>query len=186
MQVFFPVNFAKFLGPPILNNICEQLLLYFHYNPHHHYHCHHFHYHCKMNFYHLRILWTIPLDCNMIPSLFQHIYFSSLIPSFLFFMHSIFYDSEFFYDHQTTLTCSLYTCIYIYSYLHLLAYTYLNLLIYSYVFFIPLYNKFLKKNYQLGKWAILGPKIVHPYNSGSAVRIFLNFADWKGTIGRWK
>ena len=148
MQVFFPVNFAKFLGPPILNNICEQLLLYFHYNPHHHYHCHHFHYHCKMNFYHLRILWTIPLDCNMIPSLFQHIYFSSLIPSFLFFMHSIFYDSEFFYDHQTTLTCSLYTCIYIYSYLHLLAYTYLNLLIYSYVFFIPLYKliKVITKN----------------------------------------
>ena len=45
---------------------------------------------------------------------------------------------------------------------------------------------FWKKNYHLGKWAILGPKIVHPHNSGSAVRIFLNFAQWKGPIGRWK
>ena len=26
------------------------------------------------------------------------------------------------------------------------------------------------------KWTILGPKMAHPNNSGSAVRIFLNFA----------
>ena len=28
------------------------------------------------------------------------------------------------------------------------------------------------KNSHLGKWAILGPKIAHPHNSGSAGRIF--------------
>ena len=37
-----------------------------------------------------------------------------------------------------------------------------------------------------GKWTILGPKIVHCYNSGSAVKKFLNFAQWKRQIGRWK
>ena len=33
---------------------------------------------------------------------------------------------------------------------------------------------------------ILGSKMAHPHNSGSAVRIFLNFGQWKGPIGRWK
>ena len=28
------------------------------------------------------------------------------------------------------------------------------------------------KNSHLGKWAILGSKMVHPYNCGSTVRIF--------------
>ena len=79
---------AKILRTPILNNICERLLLYFHYNPHHHYHYHHFHYPCKMHFYRLRILLTIPLDLNMIPWLLWHMFFSSLILSFLFFMNS--------------------------------------------------------------------------------------------------
>ena len=27
-----------------------------------------------------------------------------------------------------------------------------------------------------------GPKMAHPHNSGPAVRIFLNFAQWKGPI----
>ena len=40
----------------------------------------------------------------------------------------------------------------------------------------------LKKNW--GKWNILGPKIVHCYNSGSAVKNFFNFAQRKGPIGR--
>ena len=31
------------------------------------------------------------------------------------------------------------------------------------------------KNVLGGKWTILGPKILHPHNSGSVVRIFLNF-----------
>ena len=35
---------------------------------------------------------------------------------------------------------------------------------------------FLKKSH-LGKWAILGPKMVHPHNLGSALRIFKNFAQ---------
>ena len=66
-HMYFPVKFAKFLRTLSLNNISEQLLLYFHYNPHQHYRYHHFHYHCKMHLYHLRILLTIPLDCNMFP-----------------------------------------------------------------------------------------------------------------------
>ena len=36
------------------------------------------------------------------------------------------------------------------------------------------------------KIVCLGPKMVHPYHSVSAVRIFLKFAQWKGLIGRWK
>ena len=76
----------------IFKNICKRLLLYFHYNSHHHYHYHHFHYHCKMHLYCLRILFTIPLDCYMIPCLFQlnivfsfGIYFSIvLIQAFCF------------------------------------------------------------------------------------------------------
>ena len=28
--------------------------------------------------------------------------------------------------------------------------------------------------------------MAHPHNSESTVRIFLNFAQWQGTIGRWK
>ena len=73
-----------------------KLLLYFHYNSHHHYHYHYFHYHCKMHLYRQIILSIIPLDCNMIPCLFQlnffsffwHVFFSSLISSFLFFKPS--------------------------------------------------------------------------------------------------
>ena len=40
----------------------------------------------------------------------------------------------------------------------------------------------LKKNW--GEWTILGLKMAHPPNSGSAVRIFLNFAKRKGQTGR--
>ena len=35
-----------------------------------------------------------------------------------------------------------------------------------------------KKNYD--KWAILGAKVAHPLNSGSALRIFLKFCGMKG------
>ena len=38
-------------------------------------------------------------------------------------------------------------------------------------------NRLSEKNSHLGKWAILGPKIVHPHNSGSTGRIFKNFAQ---------
>ena len=90
----FPVKFTNFLRIPILKNNCERLLLFFHYNSHHHFHYDHFHYYCKMHLYRLRILITISLDCNMVPCLFQlnfvfflrHIFFSSRIPSFLFFL----------------------------------------------------------------------------------------------------
>ena len=52
---------------------------YFHYNSHHH---------CKMHLDCLKILLTIPL-CNMIPCLLhRHIFFFSLIPSFLLFTPS--------------------------------------------------------------------------------------------------
>ena len=38
-------------------------------------------------------------------------------------------------------------------------------------------NNLPKKTFVWDKWTILGPKMVHPHNSGSAVRIFLNFAQ---------
>ena len=38
-------------------------------------------------------------------------------------------------------------------------------------------NNFPKKNFVWGKWTILGPKMGHSHNSGSAVRIFLNLAQ---------
>ena len=31
-----------------------------------------------------------------------------------------------------------------------------------------------------GRWTILGPKMAHPHNSGSALRIFLKFRRMKG------
>ena len=40
---------------------------------------------------------------------------------------------------------------------------------------------FLQKNSHLGKWAILGPKMVHHNNSGSALRMILKFCIMKGT-----
>ena len=43
-----------------------------------------------------------------------------------------------------------------------------------------LINRFSEKNSHLGKWAILGPKIAHPHNSGSTGRIFLKFCTMKG------
>ena len=46
----FPVKFAKFLRIPILKNIYQRLLLYFHYNSHHHFPYHHFHYYQKQPF----------------------------------------------------------------------------------------------------------------------------------------
>ena len=36
-------------------------------------------------------------------------------------------------------------------------------------------NRFSEKNSHLDKWAILGPKIAHPVNSGSAGTIVLKF-----------
>ena len=43
-----------------------------------------------------------------------------------------------------------------------------------------LINRFSEKNFHLGKWAILGPKITHPHNSGLTLRIFLKFCIMKG------
>ena len=82
----FPVKFAKLLRIPILKNICERLLLYLHYNSHDHFHFHHFHYHlyhCKIHLYRLRIVLTIPLDCNIIPCLFQ-LNFVFFLPAYIF------------------------------------------------------------------------------------------------------
>ena len=45
-------------------------------------------------------------------------------------------------------------------------------------------NRFSEKNSQWGKSAILGPKIVHPHNSGSAGRSFFKFCPMKGLIDR--
>ena len=43
-----------------------------------------------------------------------------------------------------------------------------------------LVNRFSEKKSYLGKWAILAPKMVHPHNSGSAVRFFSKFCAMKG------
>ena len=37
-----------------------------------------------------------------------------------------------------------------------------------------------QKIFAYEKWAILGPKMAHPHNSGSALRIFLKFCRVKG------
>ena len=39
-----------------------------------------------------------------------------------------------------------------------------------------------QKNYVQEKWAILGPKMAYPHNSGLALRIFKKFCRMKGTI----
>ena len=41
-------------------------------------------------------------------------------------------------------------------------------------------NRFSEKGSHLGKWAIVCPKIAHPDNCGSIVRIFLKFCTMKG------
>ena len=38
-----------------------------------------------------------------------------------------------------------------------------------------------KKKFVQDKWAIFGPKMTHPHDSGSALRIFLTFCRMKGT-----
>ena len=43
-----------------------------------------------------------------------------------------------------------------------------------------LINRFSEKKFSFGEWAILGPKIAHPRNSGSAGRIFFKFCTMKG------
>ena len=56
---------------------------YFNYKSHHHYQCHHFHCHCKIHLHCLRILLTIPLNCNMIPRLFP-LNFVCFLPKCIF------------------------------------------------------------------------------------------------------
>ena len=41
-------------------------------------------------------------------------------------------------------------------------------------------NGLFQKIFVHDKWAILGPKMAHPHNSGSALRIFLKFSRMKG------
>ena len=42
-------------------------------------------------------------------------------------------------------------------------------------------KRFSEKNSHLGKWAVFGPTIAHPHNSGSAERIFLRFCTMEWT-----
>ena len=155
----FSCEICEIVQNPILNSICERLLLYLHYNSHHHFHFYHFHHHqkqafadvlhnrcsekfckfhrkapaleslfnkvadlkpatlnkrrlqhrcfyvkfakflrtsfltvylrwlllshCKLHFYRLRILQTIPLDCNIIPLMFQ-LYFVFFLAAYIF------------------------------------------------------------------------------------------------------
>ena len=45
---------------------------------------------------------------------------------------------------------------------------------------------FSEKFFVWGNWTILGPKMVHPHNSGSVVRIFLKFCSMKRAISEMK
>ena len=120
----------------------------------HYFHHYHIHYHCKIHLYCLKSPLSIPL-CNMIICLFQlilssfyrHIFFPSLVPSFLFFTPSKRTQNWFATIRHTldVLFILIYISIVIYTvysllYLHLLAYTYLHLLIYTCVLFILLYE----------------------------------------------
>ena len=40
---------------------------------------------------------------------------------------------------------------------------------------------YTKKKYVQDKWAIFDPKMAHPHDSGSALRIFFKFCRMKGT-----
>ena len=59
--------FRKFLRTSFLKEHLRWLLLY----------------HCKLHLYRLRILLTIPLDCNIIPCLFQ-LNFVFFLPAYIF------------------------------------------------------------------------------------------------------
>ena len=134
----FPVKFVKLLRIPILKNIFERLLLHSHYNYLRDFHYHHFDYHCKAHLYRLRILLTIFLDCNMIPSVSAKFCLFScgthfhLVYSKLFVLYAQWKDSEFIYDTRQTLDVLFiyYMSIIIYiSLLHLML-----ILIYTYLF----------------------------------------------------
>ena len=137
------MNFAKFLRTPVLKNVYERLLLYFHYNSHHHYRYHHFHCHFKMHVSRLRILLTIPLDCYMIPCLFQ---LNFVFSSFGIYLSLALFQAFRLLRPVKGLIIRLWppekyqifsnTYIYIYSYLHFLIYTYLLILVYTYFWYL--------------------------------------------------
>ena len=140
-------NFANFIEKHLYwrQFFCERLLLYVQYNYHHQFHCHHFHYHRKIHLYCLSILLTIPLNCNMIPCLFQlnfvlflpaHI-FSSLIPSFSFFTPSKMTQDSFTTTRQILDVLSILISIVTYN-LPTLIYTYLFILTFSLYYYINL------------------------------------------------
>ena len=128
----------------------ERLLLYFHYNSHYHFPYHHFHSHCKMHLYCLRILLPSPLDSNVVPYqfqinfvfFFQHTFFSSLIPSFLFFTPSKRTQNLFMTTRQIldVFFILIFISIVIYTFLITLNCLYLFTRTYLYVLFIPLYD----------------------------------------------
>ena len=142
----FRKKFAKFLKISTLKNIWKQLLLYFHYI--YHYHYHHFHYHCKMHLHRLWTLLIIPLDCDMTHCLFKlnfvaffpHIFFYSFIPRFISFITPSERNQKgskgVVWNNQANFRISLYTYIYIESYLPFLIYTFLIMLIYIYLFIL--------------------------------------------------
>ena len=41
-------------------------------------------------------------------------------------------------------------------------------------------NALYQKRFVQDKWAILDPKMAHPHNSGSALRVFFRFCRMKG------
>ena len=127
---------------------------YFHYNFHPHYHYHHIQYHCLMLLCRLRILLTIPLNCNIVIYLFQinfvfflwHVFFSSIIPRFSFFTSSKRTQNLFATIRKIldVLFLLLFISIFIYIYLSILIYTYLFLLLFFLYYLLYELDKIVK------------------------------------------
>ena len=127
------MKFANFLRTPFLTEHLHWLLLY----------------HCKIDLYRLRILLSIPIDCNIILSLFQLNFFFFLLvyiclQSFskpFFFMPNKMIRLRLPDKFQTfSLYLYLYLQLFTLPYLHLIACTYLHLRIYTNVLVILLYE----------------------------------------------
>ena len=116
----------------------------------HHFHYNHFHYHCKMHPYCLRILLTIPLDCNNYDPLSvsakfclfsSGIYFSLVLFQAFCFLHPV-KGLRVCLRQMFSLFLNKFISIVIYTSFFTLNcfYTHLHLLIFTYVLFILLYE----------------------------------------------
>ena len=142
------ISSCRGIGGTICSNYWQNPQLaaavhYFHYKSHHHYHCHHFHCYCKIHLYCIRIILTVPLDCNIIPFLFL-LNFVCFLPTYIFLQSYsklyVFAPSERTQNSLTTIRHIFeFFFIYTYNYLHfipIIIYTSLFtlILIYTYLY----------------------------------------------------